>query len=89
DIALMRGINQGMVKGPRMIPSAHTIGITGGQADITGFAPGILECGPKEGVADGIDEVIKAVRYQIKHGAKVIKVRATAGVLSFESTVPR
>lgn len=87
DIALMRGINQGMVEGPRMIPSAHGLSITGGHGDITGFAPGIAECGPKEGVADGVDEVIKAVRYQIKHGAKVIKVCATAGVLSFEETV--
>jgi imidazolonepropionase-like amidohydrolase len=31
-----------------------------------------------------VDEVLKAVRHQIKHGAKVIKICATAGVLSFE-----
>ena len=36
------------------------------------------------GVADGPDAVLRAVRYQIKHGAKVIKVCATAGVLSLE-----
>ncbi|MEL6547160.1 MAG: amidohydrolase family protein, partial [Myxococcota bacterium] len=40
--------------------------------------------GPKDGVADGVDEVLRAIRYQIKHGAKVIKVCATAGVLSRE-----
>ena len=34
-----------------------------------------------------MDEVVKAVRYQIKHGAKVIKVCATAGVLSFDATL--
>jgi imidazolonepropionase-like amidohydrolase len=38
-------------------------------------------------VADGVDGVVKAVRYQIKYGAKVIKVCATAGVLSFEGPV--
>jgi imidazolonepropionase-like amidohydrolase len=38
-------------------------------------------------VADGVDEVVKAVRYQIKHGARVIKVCVTAGVLSFEGPV--
>jgi imidazolonepropionase-like amidohydrolase len=34
-----------------------------------------------------VDECIKAVRYQIKHGAKLIKICATAGVLSFEGPV--
>jgi imidazolonepropionase-like amidohydrolase len=50
-------------------------------------APGLIELGPKEGVADGRDEILKAVRYQIKHGAKVIKICATAGVMSFEGPV--
>ena len=51
------------------------------------FAPGILEGGIETGVADGVDEVLKAVRYQIKHGAQVIKTCATAGVLSMEGPV--
>jgi imidazolonepropionase-like amidohydrolase len=87
DVSLMKAIDAGLVPGPRMIPSAHAIGITGGHCDDTGWAPGINELGPKEGVADGADEAVKAVRYQIKHGAKVIKVCATAGVLSFDATV--
>jgi imidazolonepropionase-like amidohydrolase len=87
DVSLMKAIDAGLVPGPRMIPSAHAIGITGGHCDDTGWAPGVNELGPKQGVADGVDEVVKAVRYQIKHGAKVIKVCATAGVLSFDATV--
>ncbi len=87
DVSLMRAIDDGRVLGPRMIPSGHALSITGGHCEVTGFAPGILEGGPKEGVADGIPELLKAVRYQIKHGAKVIKVCATAGVLSFEGPV--
>jgi len=47
----------------------------------------VLERGIESGIADGKDEVIAAVRYQIKHGAKVIKTCATAGVLSFEGPV--
>ena len=46
--------------------------------------PGIAPPEFSSGTADGVDEVLKAVRYQIKHGAKVIKICATAGVLSFE-----
>lgn len=84
DIALARAIERGWVEGPRMITAGHAISITGGHCEVTGFAPGILEGGPEEGVADGVAEVLKAVRYQIKHGARVIKVCATAGVLSFE-----
>jgi len=86
DIALMRAINGGRVVGPRMWPSGHYISITGGHCDVTGFAPGILELGPNEGIANGAAEILRAVRYQIKHGAKVIKVCATAGVYSMEGS---
>jgi imidazolonepropionase-like amidohydrolase len=34
-----------------------------------------------------VDEVLRAVRYQVKHGASVIKICATAGVLSFEHSL--
>ena len=87
DVALERAREKGMAVSPRVIPSGHALGITGGHCDITGFAPGVRELGPEEGIADGVDEAIKAVRYQIKHGAKVIKICATAGVLSFEESV--
>ena len=84
DVALARGIEAGMVEGPRVIPCGHALSITGGHCEITGFAPGIMPEAPEYGVADGVDEVVKSVRYQIKHGAKVIKICATAGVISFE-----
>lgn len=87
DVALGHAVERGDVVAPRIIPSRNPLGITGGHCDVTGFVPGVLEGGPEDGVADGIDEVLKAVRYQIKHGAKVIKTCATAGVLSFEGPV--
>ncbi len=86
-VALRRAVERGTIDGPRIFPAAHALGITGGHCDTTGYAPGILEGGPEQGVADGTAEVLKAVRYQIKHGAKVIKTCATAGVLSFEGPV--
>ncbi|MEQ1803090.1 MAG: amidohydrolase family protein [Gammaproteobacteria bacterium] len=88
DVALMRAINQGTVPGPDVWPAGHYISTTGGHCDITGFAPGIQELGPKQGIADGVDEVLEAVRYQAKHGVRVIKVCATGGVFSFSNNAP-
>ncbi|MEQ9397769.1 MAG: amidohydrolase family protein [Longimicrobiales bacterium] len=86
-VALAEAVERGDVLGPHIVPSRNALGITGGHCDATGWAPGILEGGPAEGVADGPWEVVEAVRYQIKHGAKVIKTCATAGVLSMEGPV--
>lgn len=86
-VELAEAVESGHVVGPRIVPSRHPLGITGGHCDVTGFAPGILEAGPERGVADGPWEVVEAVRYQIKHGAQVIKTCATAGVLSMEGPV--
>src|SRR5207237_1651688 len=36
----------------------------------------------EEVIANGVSEVRKAVRYQIKYGAKLIKVCASGGVMS-------
>ena len=84
-VALGHAVERGDVLSPHIVPSRNSLGITGGHCDGgTGYAPGVLEYGPKDGVADGPWEVVEAVRYQIKHGAQVIKTCATAGVLSLE-----
>jgi imidazolonepropionase-like amidohydrolase len=85
DVALMRAIDKGWAVGPRVIPAGHALSTTGGHCDqTTGLGPGVVPPEFVSGTADGVDEVLKAVRYQIKHGARVIKICATAGVLSFE-----
>lgn len=86
-VAMGKAVDRGDIVGPRIVPSRNALGITGGHCDVTGFAPGILEQGPRDGVADGPWAVVEAVRYQIKHGAQVIKTCATAGVLSMEGPV--
>jgi len=82
DIALRQAIDEGFVRGPRMQTAGHAIGITGGHCDDNGFKPGLLDRGPRDGVANGPDEIRAAVRNQVKYGADVIKVCATGGVLS-------
>jgi imidazolonepropionase-like amidohydrolase len=86
-VALGKAAEGRVVPSPHVVPSRHALGITGGHCDVTGFAPGIAEQGVADGVADGPWEVVQAVRYQIKHGAQVIKTCATAGVLSMEGPV--
>ena len=68
--------------GPRMLTAGHSIGITGGHCDENGYKPGMADGDFKTGIADGVDQVRAAVRYQIKYGADVIKTCATGGVLS-------
>jgi imidazolonepropionase-like amidohydrolase len=85
DVALAKAIDAGWIDGPRVIPAGHAITPTGGHLDPTMFAafmPGVLPLSVEEGIADGVDEVRKAVRYQIKHGARLIKVCASGGVMS-------
>ena len=86
DIALRRAIDEGSVAGPRMITSGLAIGSTGGHGDLTGFSP-YIQFNEFSGVADGEDAVRKAVRLNVKNGADVIKMIATAGVLSEEESV--
>src|ERR1700737_4080739 len=85
DVALGKAIDAGWIEGPRIVPAGHAITPTGGHLDPTmfqAFAPHIMPLTIEEGIANGISEVRKAVRYQIKHGAQVIKVCASGGVMS-------
>jgi imidazolonepropionase-like amidohydrolase len=82
DMALRQAIEAGTVPGPRMQNAGHSFGITGGHCDENGYRPGLADADYRTGVADGADEGRKAVRYQVKYGADVIKICATGGVLS-------
>ncbi len=83
DIALRDAIGKELVPGPRVFAAANSMGITGGHCDTNGYRPDLrAEPGPEAGIANGNDEVRKAVRYQIKYGADVVKICATGGVLS-------
>jgi imidazolonepropionase-like amidohydrolase len=69
-----------------MLVATLTVGATGGHGDTNGFSP-YLKFGGFSGIADGVDEVRKLVRFEIKNGADLIKILATAGVLSEEESV--
>ncbi|MEO8658328.1 MAG: amidohydrolase family protein [Bryobacteraceae bacterium] len=89
-VSMARASDAGWIDAPRIVAAGHPISITGGHIDPemhTKIATGLFTLTPEYGVADGIDEVVKATRFQIKHGAKVIKIAATAGVTSTEESL--
>lgn len=86
DVALKRAVEAGKVVGPRMQVATLAVGATGGHADLSGFSP-YLRFEQFSGVADGVDQIRKLIRTEVKNGADLIKLVATAGVLSEEESV--
>jgi imidazolonepropionase-like amidohydrolase len=85
DIALRNAINDGSIPGPRMLVATIPLSATGGHGDLNGFSP-YVTVGGFSGIADGVDEIRKRVRENVKRGADLIKVLAGAGVLSEEES---
>jgi imidazolonepropionase-like amidohydrolase len=83
-ISLRDAIRQGWVEGPRIYTAGKSISTTGGHVDPTNGWCDLIEGdpGPKEGVANGADEMAKAVRQRYKDRADLVKIAATGGVLS-------
>jgi imidazolonepropionase-like amidohydrolase len=86
NIALRNAIRKGIVVGPRIYTAGKIISSTGGHADPTvGYRKDLMgDPGPIDGVANGKEECIKAVRERYKEGADLIKITASGGVLSLE-----
>jgi imidazolonepropionase-like amidohydrolase len=84
SVALKKSINKGLVQGPRIFAAGKSIATTGGHADPTNGLRDTLmhDPGPKEGVINGSDDAMKAVRQRYKEGSDVIKLTVTGGVLS-------
>ena len=90
DVALRNSINKGVIVGPRMLVATKGIGSTGGHFDPTsGFRDFLFGREPDytDGIADGPDEIRKAVRFEVKNGADVIKAAVSGGVLSLADEV--
>ena len=75
DVALAKAVREGLVEGPEILPAGHVITTTGGPCDQTVVEPGVSG-GAEHGIADSWGEIARAVRYQILHGARVIKTCA-------------
>lgn len=83
-VSLRKAIDKGYVEGPRIYAAGKSIATTGGHADPTNGVRSELmgDPGPREGVINGPEDAMKAVRQRYKEGSDVIKLTVTGGVLS-------
>jgi imidazolonepropionase-like amidohydrolase len=84
DLALRDAINDGVVAGPRILGCGEGITCTGGHVDFDKHVRGLAFdkiAVPTFHTVDGVDEILKAVRQQVKLGADWIKFWASGGIL--------
>ena len=81
DIDLRKAIDEGVVPGPRLLASGNYVSATGGAGDARQFSI-FVDVPIVRNLADGPDEIRKAVRTNLKAGADFIKILATGAVLS-------
>ena len=81
DVALRNAINDGAVPGPRLLVAGNYVSSTGGAGDARQFSI-YVDVPVVRNLADGPDEIVKAVRTNFKNGADFIKILATGAVLS-------
>ncbi len=81
DVDLRDAIAQGAIPGPRMLVAGNYVSSTGGAGDARQFSL-FVDVPTVRNLADGPDEIVKAVRTNFKHGADHIKILATGAVLS-------
>ena len=87
DYGVQLAIERGFLRGPRLFFAGAPLSQTGGHADIRprGVQEFICTCaglGLFPALADGVPEVRRAVREQLRSGANQIKIMAGGGVAS-------
>jgi imidazolonepropionase-like amidohydrolase len=81
--ALRNAINAGVVPGPRIFTAGKAIGSTGGHGDPSnGLRQDLMkDFGAVDGIINGPEDAVKAVREHYKLGDDVIKIMPSGGVL--------
>ena len=81
DVDLRNAIDAGAVPGPRLMVAGNYVSSTGGAGDARQFSI-YVDVPIVRNLADGPQEVLKAVRTNFKNGADFIKILASGAVLS-------
>ena len=89
DFGLQEAVERGLFEGPRLFIAGFPISQTGGHADMRpkGVRSREMFCacaglGLIGAIADGVGEVRRAVREQVRNGANQIKIMAGGGISS-------
>lgn len=88
DWGLAEAVSRGLIAGPRLLHSGRALSQTGGHGDYRPRTSDIEPCGCANAlnatarIADGISEVRKAARDELRKGARQIKVMVSGGVSS-------
>ncbi|MCT1920731.1 amidohydrolase family protein [Brevibacterium luteolum] len=86
DFGLARAAAEQLFLAPRLFFGGKSLSQTGGHADMRGPGTSVLDehqCCPHIGtVCDGVDEVRKAARMQLRTGADHLKIMLSGGVAS-------
>jgi imidazolonepropionase-like amidohydrolase len=81
--AVRDAIARGELPGPRIRAAGKTVSISGGHGDGRhGYNEAVAATLHSFAICDGGDDCRRAVRENVRHGADVIKITATGGVLS-------
>ena len=89
DFGLQEAVQRGLFEGPRLFIAGFPISQTGGHADMRPkgvrqreFFCSCAGLGLIGAIADGVGEVRRAVREQVRNGANQIKIMAGGGIAS-------
>lgn len=89
DHGLALALESGLIQGPRLFISGRALSQTGGHGDYRGRIPEFDEpclCCRRAGavcrVVDGVDDMRRAVRDELRRGAAQIKIMASGGISS-------
>ncbi|MFT4064000.1 amidohydrolase family protein [Paraburkholderia sp.] len=89
DYALAQCVAEGLIVGPRLFTSGKALSQTGGHGDFRARmeygSPDSCPCaqyGAIGRIVDGVDELRRAIRQEIRQGATQIKIMASGGVSS-------
>lgn len=88
DAGLAEAVEAGLIPGPRLFPAGKALSQTGGHGDLRPRTAPVEACACAQSgtdltrIADGVSEVRRAARDELRKGATQIKIMASGGVAS-------
>lgn len=82
-VAIKRGVMEGAILGPRVVPAHMGLSMTCGHGDVHNLpSDWLCGCSSMAFIVDGSDNIRKAVRQSVRDGADLIKIWTSGGTMS-------